>query len=432
MAKKLVLRPDEVRRIRRRLGITQAEFAMRLSVDPITVARWEIGQRKCAGVYALAVSRLDPDHLPLFNEEAKKSTMDKSHTIIALFNHKGGVSKTTTAYNLGWTLSKLGKRVLMIDADPQCNLTGMTLSFAGAEDFETLYNNNPEANLFGALRPAFESMPERIKAVECFEVPGRPGLFLLPGHVEVASYDVPLGVAHELSGSLGVMRNLPGAISELLRACATSLEADYVLVDMSPAISSLNQNLFMTSTHFIVPCSPDYFCALAIDSLSKVLPRWAKWPERAIESKLFEGAAYPIPSHRPLFLGTINQRFRPRYGGPAKAFQHWIDRINVQVKNLMVPVLKQNGMMLAEGAYSAAIVNASPYSLANISDFNSLIARSQEANVPIFELTEEQLKVGGKALKNTKKSRDEFAALFETLAQSIIDLTTAPGAALAS
>lgn len=428
MAKKLVLAPDQIRRIRRRLGLTQADFAARLSVDSITVARWEIGQRKCAGVYAIAVARIDPENLPLFDEDVRKNIMSPKHCIIALFNHKGGVSKTTTTYNLGWTLANLGKRVLMVDADPQCNLTGMTLSFAGAEDFEQLYKNNPQANLYGALRPAFESMPERIKAVECFEVPGRSGLFLLPGHVEVATYDVPLGVAHELSGSLGVMRNLPGAINELLLACINELKVDYVLLDMSPSISSINQNLFMTSTHFVVPCSPDYFCALAIDSLSKVLPRWARWPSRAIESGLFEGAAYPIPSHKPVFLGTINQRFRPRYGGPAKAFQLWIDRINEQVKSLMVPVLKKNDMMLPDAAYSGATVNASPYSLANISDFNSLIARSQEANVPIFELTDEQLKVGGKALDNTKKSRDDFAILFETLARSIIDLTTANGA----
>src|SRR5690606_28614713 len=127
----------------------------------------------------------------------------------------------------------------------------------------------------------------------------------------------PLGVAHELSGSLGVMKNLPGALKKLVDACATEHKVEYVLIDMSPAISALNQNLFMTSTHFIIPSSPDYFCSLAIDSLAKVLPKWAMWPKRAKETRLFEDAAYPIPTHTPRFLGTINQRFRPRYGLPA-------------------------------------------------------------------------------------------------------------------
>ena len=47
--------------------------------------------------------------------------------IICLFNHKGGVSKTTTTFNLGWMLAKKGKKVLLADFDPQCNLTGMVL-----------------------------------------------------------------------------------------------------------------------------------------------------------------------------------------------------------------------------------------------------------------------------------------------------------------
>lgn len=44
--------------------------------------------------------------------------------IISLFNHKGGVSKTTTAFNLGWSMADRGKKVLVVDGDPQCNLTG--------------------------------------------------------------------------------------------------------------------------------------------------------------------------------------------------------------------------------------------------------------------------------------------------------------------
>ena len=46
---------------------------------------------------------------------------------IALFNHKSSVSKTTTTFNLGWMLAAKGKRVILVDTDPQCNLTGMCL-----------------------------------------------------------------------------------------------------------------------------------------------------------------------------------------------------------------------------------------------------------------------------------------------------------------
>jgi transcriptional regulator with XRE-family HTH domain len=57
----LKISPEDVRRVRRLLRETQAEFARRLDVDPVTVARWETGQRSCAGLYAVAIWRLDPE-----------------------------------------------------------------------------------------------------------------------------------------------------------------------------------------------------------------------------------------------------------------------------------------------------------------------------------------------------------------------------------
>lgn len=57
---------------------------------------------------------------------------------LALFNHKGGVSKTTSAYNIGWKLAELGYKVLLVDADPQCNLSSLILQ----EEFEPYYLND--------------------------------------------------------------------------------------------------------------------------------------------------------------------------------------------------------------------------------------------------------------------------------------------------
>jgi transcriptional regulator with XRE-family HTH domain len=65
--------PDEVRRVRRALDETQAAFALRLGVDPVTVARWETGQRRCGGLYAIAVARLDPEgRLPVSGQRAAR------------------------------------------------------------------------------------------------------------------------------------------------------------------------------------------------------------------------------------------------------------------------------------------------------------------------------------------------------------------------
>jgi cellulose biosynthesis protein BcsQ len=66
--------------------------------------------------------------------------------IISLFNHKGGVSKTTTTFNLGWMLARKKQRVLIVDCDPQCNLTGMVLGFEhmeNASSIEGMRNGHP-------------------------------------------------------------------------------------------------------------------------------------------------------------------------------------------------------------------------------------------------------------------------------------------------
>ena len=76
-------------------------------------------------------------------------------TQIALFNHKGGVSKTTTTFNLGWMLASKGKKVIIVDCDPQCNLTGMVLGFKKADEFETIYKGKGVRNIRDGLVPAF-------------------------------------------------------------------------------------------------------------------------------------------------------------------------------------------------------------------------------------------------------------------------------------
>ena len=343
---------------------------------------------------------------------------------IALFNHKGGVSKTTTAFNLGWMLAEQGYRVLMVDSDPQCNLTGMVLGFKGADELESFYGEQGQNTIRSGLAPAFEAQPRSIEAVDPVAVGGRSGLYLMAGDLRLSEYEVTLGIAQELSAAIQALQNLPGSLVFLIDRTAEAVGADFILIDMSPGLGPINQNLVMISDYLILPTSPDVFSVLAIDSLSRVLPRWKQWAVQASQIQVLRDAAYPFPEPSLKVIGTVVQKFRPRRGRPASAFQNWIDEIDEAVISKLRPALEKADLLLPAAVYEDAGVGAA-MNLALIADFNSLISRSQESLTPIFALSSEQLKAVGTVLEKTEESRDAFHREFSRLAERVTFLATA-------
>lgn len=373
--------------------------------------------------------------------------------IISMFNHKGGVSKTTTIFNLGWKLAQHGRRVIMVDGDPQCNLTGVVLglnpewpeddspsdsvdddalgeTFASTQDKAAdFWEENFERTIFGALQPAFNSEPKLIEPVSCVQVEGVDGLYLLPGHLRFGEYEVSLGIAQELAGSLTSLRNLPGAIYYLLTQTAEALEADYVLLDMSPSLGALNQNLVTISDLIIVPTSPDFFSIMALQSLSQVLPRWARWAQGASQNEILQSASYPFPELRLKLGGIVIQRYRlyrsptddDPYGTPTRPFSEWIRRVEDAASSQFVPALQAAGLTLADSAYEAAGVPPSRV-LAQIQEFNSLLPKSQEHHVPVFALTEEQLGQVGVVLAGSKTQIQSLDRIYDQFADRITAL----------
>lgn len=342
---------------------------------------------------------------------------------ISLFNHKGGVSKTTTTFQLGWMLATKGKTVLLVDADPQCNLTGIILGFKGQAELEDFYDSEPGNNIQEGLSPAFESRPISIEAIDCTEVSGQKNLYLLPGHIRLSEYEVTLGISQELSGSIPTLKNLPGSISFLIEKTAERLKVDYILIDLNPSLSSINQNFLMTSDYFMVPTTPDYFSVMAINSLTSVLPKWHNWSQSASSMQLLKEASYPFPQVTPGFLGTIIQNYRPRGGKPAAGFQRWIDEINETVVQNLFPALESTSMTLPAAAYRAQNIHET-YCIETIPDFNSLITISQENQTPVFALTSEQIRREGIVLEQIQKMQTQFQERFQSLADKVIGLTT--------
>jgi cellulose biosynthesis protein BcsQ len=343
--------------------------------------------------------------------------------IISLFNNKGGVSKTTTTFHLSWMLAEKGYKVLMIDTDPQCNLTGLCLSLAGSSDIEDFYEHSGTDNIKDALDPAFSGIPRELSPAKCFEFPNRENLYLLPGHIDFSQFDVTMGIAQELTGSMRLSSNIPGAIHHLIKITAEEYGFDYVIIDMSPSVTATNANLLMQSDFFLVPCSPDYFCNMAINSLVNIIPLWKRIYDRLQTNEVFQHVEYEMPSTRPLFIGTIMQRYRPKNGSPARSFQSWIDRINENVSNHLAPTLQSCGMMVDAQVLRRMSDNGIPFNLINISDFNGLIAQSQKYNVPVFSLSDEQIEQTGVVLTVSRRNKEEFHHVFDRLAEKVINVT---------
>ncbi|WP_086640721.1 ParA family protein [Acetobacter tropicalis] len=338
--------------------------------------------------------------------------------LIALFNHKGGVSKTTTTFNLGWALADQGKKVLIVDGDPQCNLTGTVLGFEGIDDFSHFYTSRPRSNISACLEAVFRGTGTPLDPAHPVET-SHPNLFLLAGNIDLAANETQLAVSLTTSTAIPALANMPGSICELLRITARSHEIDVVLIDMSPSVGALNECFLMGSDYFIVPTSPDYYCKQAITSLARVVPNW----DVDVSKFRAEILRYKFPKKPPKFCGIISQRYRPRLGGPAKSFQKWIDVVKQTVNEELIPTLRKSDMCVTEAEFLAAHPQDTPYNLANIADFNSLIAQSQRHNKPVFALSDAEIDQAGMILETMKKSRDTFRETFEGLARSVTILT---------
>lgn len=336
--------------------------------------------------------------------------------ILSLFNHKGGVSKTTTTYHLGWMLANKGYKTLIVDTDPQCNLTSLIIGDEEAEDF---YNGKDCIDIYSCIEPLEKGQLGGVKKANPIATKNK-NLFLLCGNLKLSGFENQLAFALTASEGIPAVRNMPGSLGTVLRATKEDFGFDYILVDMSPSVGALNQCLFMSSDFFLVPTTPDFFCKQAIKSLSEVIPNW----NRSIEPFRKKELPYAIPEESPKFIGFLSQKYRPRSNAPAKSFQKWIDIIHDTVSNQLVPILQKQGMIINIDEKTKFFENHEPYNIVNISDFNSLIAQSQKHKTPVFELTDAEIEQSGRILANMKDSQKEFLKVFDEFADNIIGLTS--------
>jgi len=159
--------------------------------------------------------------------------------IIGIANHKGGVGKTTTAINLGIGLANSKKKVLLVDLDPQANLSlGLGI-------------HNPEATIYGALKGEYELPSINISN----------SVDLVPSSLDLSGADI------ELSNEPGrefILKNLIEKVNS---------SYDYIVIDFPPSLGLLTVNGLVASTGLIIPLEAEFYALRGLTKLIGVIDR---------------------------------------------------------------------------------------------------------------------------------------------------------------
>ncbi|RKH70427.1 ParA family protein [Corallococcus aberystwythensis] len=319
---------------------------------------------------------------------------------IAFFNHKGGVGKTTIALNVASALASQGYSTLLVDSDPQCNLTAHLLEAAVVDDLLDKSDSAEGRTVWSALRPISEATGD-IVPIEPFEI--RDNLFLLPGDIRLAEFELDLVefwndcFQRKLKGYRGV-----SALSRTVDLSASMCNADFILYDSGPNIGALNRIILLDCDYFAVPAACDLFSLRAIKTLGHTLANWiTDWQT---VSDLAPDSAILLPG-MPKLAGYVPQRFRVYGGHPTTEFAAFIPQLERALLSDVVNVLRK---------IDASLV--SPVSkglkLGEVKDFGSLVSASQTQGVPLSSVsTTNTLQV--------ESAKTSFADIAKRLAERI-------------
>lgn len=306
--------------------------------------------------------------------------------ILTLYNHKGGVSKTTSTFNLASYLADTGKKVLMVDADPQCNLTEIALAPTIAElDAKALHSTTakiqelPGTSVLDALNQRIKGDAAFIDLSKVKTHKVRDGLFLLRGSVDLSSIEDDLAEAHVQRNSMrtNLMRTYV-AIGDFLTRLGDKESYDYVFIDVGPSSGALTRAFFLVCDGFFLPAAPDRFNVQAIGTLSRIIDRWMT--EHAQVIKQYQDLDLPIRPGTPAFLGAIVQAFKI-YAGKAKpGYKLWMARLPKEITNALKPVMRKHGTS------NLYLPTSSKPIAVEIPDFNQLAPLMQEVGKAVFNI----------------------------------------------
>jgi cellulose biosynthesis protein BcsQ len=325
---------------------------------------------------------------------------------LALFNHKGGVGKTTLTINIAEAMADAGKTVLLVDADPQCNLTAFYLEETALE--ELLGDSDDNGNgktLWSAVKPVAEGRGG-VRDVPLIRAPER-AIYLLPGDVLISEYEEVLPEAWtECFARRTRGYDVTTALAEVVNRAARTIKADVVLYDVGPNVGALNRAVLLDCDFFVTPVAADLFSLRALSTVGRSVAKWIDgWTTvrglatTETRKQLFLG--------KPAFLGYITSAFKVNAGRNASnPHADWERKIAPRVRDRVIKDL--------EAIDKALVPKDGVYKLGGVKHFHSLAPEAQKVGLAIGDL---RGFVNAGHYPQVDEAKEEFEQLAATIMQ---------------
>jgi chromosome partitioning protein len=310
---------------------------------------------------------------------------------VTLYNHKGGVSKTTSTFNLASYLANNGNKVLIVDADPQCNLTEIALAptiekldTKAAESTKAEIPELPGSSILDALNQRIKGDVAFIDISKVKTVPVAENLYLIRGSVDLSSIEDDLAEAHvqRLAMRTNLMRTYV-SIGDFLTRLGEKEGFDYIFIDVGPSSGALTRAFFLVCDVFFIPVAPDRFNVQAIGTLAKIVDRWMA--EHAQVVGQYNDLGLPVRHGTPAFAGAIVQAFKMYAGQPKPGYKLWMSRLPKEITGCLKPVMQKYSQSNSKKLYLPT--SSTPISV-QIPDFNQLAPLMQDVGKAVFQIAQ--------------------------------------------
>ena len=341
---------------------------------------------------------------------------------ICFFNNKGGVGKTTLVCNVASYLSThLKQRVLLVDADPQCNSTQLIVNeekladrYASEEGQGYYARKRPEdpSTLYDILEPIAKGESAITTDINPMAgINNRFGLDLLMGNPRVALLEDQLSQAwvNFGGGEIGGARktNWNSQLLDLLRP-----RYDMVFFDVGPSLGALNRSVLVGVDYFVTPLGCDIFSIAGIDNLALWLGDWLKWYDRSLITCREKWGDFGTSvvredtAHIARFVGyTVQQYITKLIRGErraTKAYEAILKRIPEAVFKELHPLV------------SPSLVESQLH-LGDVPNMFSLVPLAQNANAPITALSSSDGLIG-----TQYSQKDSYVGFIKALAEKVL------------